>query len=159
ARPGAGEARGGGGGGGRGGGRGRGGAHAHNTPRGPRRGAAPRHIHWRSSAKTEQLVIREMEAETTEDTRIVLTGTGAHDPARLEAALSEAASAAVHLTRAGSGVELVGRGVMVPLGRGPVQARRILTALALYQPGTIRAATDARAGGWRTLRELHIELG
>ncbi len=124
-----------------------------------RPGDDPRHIHWRSSAKMEQLVVREMEAETTEDTRIVLTGTGAHDPVRLEAALSEAASATVHLTRAGSGVELVGRGIVVPLGRGPGQSRRILTALALYQPGALRAAPDTHARGWRSLRELHIELG
>src|SRR5206468_3470749 len=77
----------------------------------------------------------------------------------LEAALSEAASATVHLIRAGSGVELVGRGIVVPLGRGPGQSRRILTALALYHPGAFRAAPDTHARGWRSLRELHIELG
>src|SRR2546427_222384 len=124
-----------------------------------RPGDDPRHIHWRSSAKTESLVVREMEAETTGDTRIVLTGTGAHDPARLEAALSEAASATVHLIRAGSGVELIGPGLVVPLGRGAGQSRRILTALALYQPGAFRAAPDTHTRGWRSLRELHIELG
>src|SRR5256885_17144184 len=47
-----------------------------------RPGDDPRHIHWRSSAKTEQLVVREMEAETTEDTRIVLRGTGAQEIGR-----------------------------------------------------------------------------
>src|SRR5262249_47718044 len=54
-----------------------------------RPGDDPRHIHWRTSAKLHSLLVREMEAETTEDTRIVLTGTGARNPARLEEALSE----------------------------------------------------------------------
>ena len=56
-------------------------------------------------------------------------------------------------------LELVGRGIVVPLGRGPGQSRRILTALALYHPGAFRAAPDTHARGWRSLRELHIELG
>ena len=37
-------------------------------------GDDPRLIHWRSSAKTAALTVREMEAETTPDTRIVLVG-------------------------------------------------------------------------------------
>lgn len=124
-----------------------------------RAGDDPRHIHWRSSAKAQSLLVREMEAETTEDTRIVLTGTGARDAARLETALSEAASIAAHLARAGAGVELTGSGLFVGLGRGPGQARRILTALALYEPGTPAAAADESAPrGWRSLREVHVEL-
>ena len=97
-------------------------------------GDDPRLIHWRSSAKVESLLVREMEAETTEDTRLVLSGRGDGDAARLEAALSEAASIAAHLARAGAGIELTGAGLFVPLGRGPEQARRILTELALYDP-------------------------
>lgn len=125
-----------------------------------RAGDDPRHIHWRSSAKVQSLLVREMEAETTEDTRVVLTGTGARDAARLEAALSEAASIAAHLARSGAGVELVGTGLFVPLGRGPGHARRILTALALYQPGAPLAPDDECGGpGWRSLREVRVDLG
>ena len=51
-----------------------------------RAGDDPRHIHWRTSAKVRSLLVREMEAETTEDTRIVLRGTGAGNAAKLEAA-------------------------------------------------------------------------
>jgi uncharacterized protein (DUF58 family) len=102
-----------------------------------------------------------MEAETTEDTRVVLTGRGERGAARLEAALSEAASIAVHLARAGAGVELTGAGLFVPLGRGPGQARRILTELALYDPRA-HAAGAAEFGpggsGWRSLREVRVEL-
>jgi uncharacterized protein (DUF58 family) len=124
-----------------------------------RAGDDPRHIHWRSSAKVQSLLVRETEAETTEDTRVVLTGTGARDAARLEAALSEAASIAAHLARAGAGVELVGHGLFVPLGRGPGHARRILTALALYQPGAPAVGNDESGGpGWRSLREIRVEL-
>jgi uncharacterized protein (DUF58 family) len=124
-----------------------------------RAGDDPRHIHWRSSAKAEALLVREMEAETTEDTRIVLTGTGAGDAARLEAALSEAASIAVHLVRSGAGVELTGPGLFVGLGRGPGQARRILTALALYEPGAPAPADDEAAQQvWRSLKEVQVGL-
>jgi len=124
-----------------------------------RAGDDPRHIHWRSSAKAQSLLVREMEAETTEDTRIVLRRHGARDGARLEAALSEAASIAVHLARSGAGVELLGPGLFVGLGRGPGQARRILTALALYEPGAPAAGDGESARhGRRSLKEVHVEL-
>jgi uncharacterized protein (DUF58 family) len=137
-----------------------------------RPGDDPRHIHWRSSAKTEALMVREMEAETTEDTRVLLVGTGGRDPLRLEAALSEAASAVVHLLRAGSGVELEGPGLFVPLGRGVGQVLRILTVLTLYEPGRAQAeGPDGHPLGARlafgrgsedesrrALRELRVEL-
>lgn len=126
-----------------------------------RAGDDPRFIHWRSSAKAASLLVREMEAESTEDTRVVLCGRGERGAARLETALSEAASIAAHLARAGAGVELAGAGLFVPLGRGPGHARRILTALALYEPsapgaGAAWRGSDARA--WRSLREVRVEL-
>ncbi len=98
-----------------------------------RPGDDPRLIHWPSSAKTGSLTVRELEAEATLDTRIVLVG-GSGDPARVEAGISEAASLAVHLLRAGAQVAVAGPGLEVPLGRGPEHRRRILTALALWEP-------------------------
>jgi uncharacterized protein (DUF58 family) len=132
-----------------------------------RAGDDPRLIHWRSSAKTQSLTIRELEAEATEDTRIVLVGAG--DAGRLEAGLSKAASIAVHLLRAGAGVALAGPGLDVALGRGRGHMRRLLTALAVYQPGGGRpdgatvAVADFGAGDpreeFRALREIHVRVG
>ena len=119
-------------------------------------GDDPRLIHWRSSAKSELLVVRELEAETTADTRIVLEG-AATDPARLEHALSEAASLACALLGAGAGVELTGPGLWVELGRGRGHARRVLTALALHDPAAPSAGLPAPRGGRR--REIRVALG
>jgi uncharacterized protein (DUF58 family) len=121
-----------------------------------RAGDEPRMIHWRSSAKTGGLVVRELEADTSVDTRLVLDGAG-RDAARLEAGLSEAASLAVHLLRQGGAVELSGRGVHVPLGRGREQRRRILTALALFDAAdAARAPSVPRSA--RHLREIRVAV-
>ena len=121
-----------------------------------RAGDEPHLIHWPTSAKSAGLMVRELEEDTTEDTRIVLTGTGVADRERLEEALSEAASLAVHLLRSGTGVELAGAAGAVPLGRGRGQERRILTVLALYAPpGQGHGAGPASAG---ELREIRIGL-
>jgi uncharacterized protein (DUF58 family) len=130
--------------------------------RGYRVGDDPRLIHWRSSAKNQTLVVRELEAETTEDTRLVLIGTGARDAITLEAGLSEAASLASHLIRLGTGVELVGPGFYVRLGRGKSQLKRMLTALALYDPRTTpfdEAPVEDDGGPVRPLRQIRVRLG
>ena len=130
--------------------------------RGYRAGDDPRLIHWRSSAKTQTLMVRELEAETTEDTRLVLVGTGARDVGALEAALSEAASLAAHLIRVGAGVELVGPGFYVRLGRGKSHLRRLLMALALYDPhATPLAAAPVDEGdrAFLPLRQIRVRLG
>ena len=121
-----------------------------------RAGDEPHLIHWPTSAKSGSLMVRELEEDTNEDARIVLTGTGAGHGEHLERALSQAASLAVHLLRSGTGVELAGSAGAVPLGRGRGQERRILTALALYSPsGQGRDAGPASAG---ELREIRIAL-
>jgi uncharacterized protein (DUF58 family) len=100
-------------------------------------------------------MVRELEEDTTEDTRIVLTGTGAGDGERLERALSAAASLALHLLRRGTGVELAGAAGLVLLDRGREQERRILTALALYAPPGPASGGREGSGG---LREIRVSL-
>jgi uncharacterized protein (DUF58 family) len=120
-----------------------------------RDGDDPRLIHWRVSAKSGTTMVRELAAEATADVRLVLRGTGARDPGRLELGLSRAASLAVHLVRAGAVVSLIGPGVSVSRGRGREQARRILTALALFSPPSGPAlARLGESGG----RDMVIEL-
>jgi uncharacterized protein (DUF58 family) len=137
----------------------RGRGHGLHNLREYRFGDDPRLIHWRSSAKSPSLMVRELEADSALETRLVLEGTGVGDAERLERALAEAASLAVHLLDGGAAVELVGPGVHVPLGSGPAQRTRILTALALYDPaalpspaGAAGPPSDAR------LREIRVAL-
>jgi uncharacterized protein (DUF58 family) len=131
--------------------------------RGYRSGDDPRFIHWRSSAKTEALVVRELEADTSQNTRLVLVGRGRRGTEALERGLSETASLAVALIRAGAGVELAGAGCAVPLGHGRPHLRRVLTALALYDPEAPDRApeapgVEAAARSGRPLREIRIAL-
>ena len=121
-----------------------------------RPGDEPRLIHGRSSAKTGSLVVRELEADTAHDVRIVLEGRG-DDAVRAELALSEAASLAVHVLGTGGAVELSGPGLHVPLGRGREQRRRLLTALALVDPPALAGGGPVHRSA-RALREIAITL-
>jgi uncharacterized protein (DUF58 family) len=99
-----------------------------------RRGDDPRLIHWRVTARTGALTVRELEAETAQDAYVVLRGSGQRDAERLEQGLGEAAAVATMLLTRGARVGLIGAGVHVPPADGTPQTRRILTALALYEP-------------------------
>ena len=118
----------------------------------------PRLIHWRVSARIGALTTREFEAETAQDACIVLHGDGRTDAERLEQALAEAAAVVTALVARGARVGLVGPGVDIPPGQGRMHARRLLTALALFEPGgAMPAGTSARTA--RRVRTILVELG
>jgi uncharacterized protein (DUF58 family) len=131
----------------------------HNL-RGYRAGDDPRLIHWRSTARTGAMMVRELLAPVTDDVRLILVDGGAG--ALLESGLSEAASLAAHVLGRGTGVELVGPGLRVPLGHGRAQRARVLAALALFEPGGAGAEGSGsgpeRAAG-RRLREVRVRIG
>jgi uncharacterized protein (DUF58 family) len=125
-------------------------------------GDDPRLIHWKSTAKSGALMVRELEAEAALRVRLRLEPPpAAVDPERLEAALSRAASLAAHLIAQGSSVEVTGA-VRVPPGAGETHRRRILEALALYEPapdGAPRAAGGRGGDEAGAVREIRIPLG
>lgn len=123
-----------------------------------------RAIHWRSSARTGRLVVREVHDEIERQVTIVLdnavpaavvraldAGERLREDApiadALERAVSMAASHAAAYLDGGWAVALAARGLEVPLGRGRMQLARILRALAVLPAVTDREALpplDAR---------------
>ncbi len=114
-----------------------------------------RAIHWRSTARSGRLLVREVHDEVERRVTIVVDNAVPPPVARalaagerlredapiadaLERAVSLAASHAAAYLDAGWAVALVARGAAVPLGRGRVQLARVLRELAL-----LPATTDA----------------
>ncbi|HSN16823.1 MAG TPA: DUF58 domain-containing protein [Gammaproteobacteria bacterium] len=107
------------------------------------RGDSPRFIHWPLSAHRGSLMIRQFEKASHADVCLLLnldrrTVHGRGRESAFEYAVSIAASIAQHALARGHRVRILGYGqtpFLVPPGRGPQQARRILEALAWVQPG------------------------
>lgn len=123
-------------------------------PREYRQGDDLRRIHWRASARADDLMVRREETPWTRRATILIdlrasahAGTG--PSSSLEVALSAAASATVHLLRRGWSVRLVstdGR-ILVPTSSGAEGEGRALTTLAMTTswPGrdvSVAAASD-----------------
>ena len=109
-----------------------------------RQGDDRRDVHWKSSARTGRMLVREYEDELNRKVAVAIDNAlpddvlaaiedGANPPEAdaLERAVSLAASLALSYLDAGWAVELVARGVHVPSSAGKPQQARILRELAL----------------------------
>lgn len=102
-----------------------------------RSGDDPRHIHWKQTARSGDLVFRQPTAEENRRLTVVLDNVVASQDAaaesRFEALVSEAASACVHYLDQGFEVEFLSRQDHLPHGGGRRQRIAILERLALVE--------------------------
>jgi hypothetical protein len=94
-----------------------------------RPGDDPRDIHWRSSARLREPVIREYERDGAE-TRWICLDTRAEPTDASEVAVEVAASLAARAIAEGRPVALAAGDVVIEPGEGPGQLERILDVLA-----------------------------
>jgi uncharacterized protein (DUF58 family) len=97
-----------------------------------------RAIHWRSSARTGRLLVREFEEEAQQRATLIVDnalppGAGDDLAEALEQAISLTASLAQAYIHRGYAVRLVARGLLVPLSAGEPHLTRLLSALALLE--------------------------
>jgi uncharacterized protein (DUF58 family) len=110
-------------------------------------------IHWRTSARLGDLMLKEMAAEDRPRIRIVV-----EDPVRgragaeAEAELSRAASLAAWAVRRGMLVDLVTAEGATGFGHDTAHLDRILTRLALYRAPTTPRPVPLPADGCRCVR-------
>lgn len=122
-----------------------------------RRGDSLRYIHWPSSARQGQLIVKEFETRAAEQVTLILdlqrgSDFGEGRETTLEYAVRIAASFARHILERGHGLQLIGYGKghnVLPYGRGLAQLSKVLEALAKMQadgnlpyPAAISRASD-----------------
>ncbi len=95
-----------------------------------------RYIHWKASAKSGKLVVKEYEKETEKKIRVVFNNLS-DDPKRFELEVEKAASLVnYYITELGYSVGLrTLSGTDIPCASGEEQLMRILHNLALIEPG------------------------
>lgn len=99
-----------------------------------RPGDDPRMLHWKTSAKAGDLMLKELEDEDRPQVRLLLADPAPKTPPPvLEANLSYAASLAAHAIRLGCQVQLVTAVGFTEYGQGEAHLDRILERLALYE--------------------------
>ncbi len=122
-----------------------------------RSGDDPRLLHWKTSARMGNLILREHEEEQRPRVRLIL-----EDPSpevaveAVEADLSYAASLATYAIRLGILVELVTAEGSTDSGTDETHLDRILERLALYERPVTPRPVRVRAG---VSREVRVRLG
>ena len=124
-----------------------------------RQGDDPRSIHWKQTARTGEMILKERETE--EDRRLLIVFdnavgrlSSATRRARFERLVSEAATAAVDYLDNGFEVSLITREGTLPFASGSRQRGSILEALALIEP---RPRAVSRLGP-RDVKAPHLRL-
>ncbi len=130
------------------------GAGLHNL-RPYRAGDDPRLIHWKTSAKTGDLMVKELEDEDRPRISLLLEDPppGATE-ALVEANLSYAASLAAHAIRREISLRLITAEGTVEYGQGEAHLDRVLERLALYETASGPRALELPADVGRTVRVL-----
>lgn len=113
-------------------------------------GDAFNRIHWRSSARHQELQVKEFELEQTADVWLVLdldrrTHTGWGDDATIETAVRVAAavsSRALVENRAMAVATEGQRRIILPVDRGPRQHQKVMQLLAAVQPDGVTPLRD-----------------
>jgi uncharacterized protein (DUF58 family) len=122
-----------------------------------RPGDDPRLLHWKTSARMGDLIVKEQEEEERPRVRIILEDPAADATSEtIERDLSYTASVAAHAIRLGAAVELVAGAGSVGFGTGEAHLDRILERLALYAPPAAPRRLQATAGA---AREVRVRLG
>ncbi len=122
-----------------------------------RPGDDPRLVHWKISARTGELILKETEEEDRPQVRLILEDPTPGTPAEaIEADISYVASVAAHAIRQGASVELITAEGGSGLGAGETHLDRILERLAVYKtPSAPRRIRMNGNGG----REMRVRLG
>ena len=99
-----------------------------------RPGDDPRLLHWKTSAKAGDLMVKELADEERPRVLLLVEDPAPGTPSEvLEANISYAASLAAHAIRLGSHVQLVTADGSTGFGQGEAHLDRILERLALYE--------------------------
>ncbi len=106
-------------------------------------GDSVRRIHWRASVRRGELVTREVASEDSAEARIRLRTRGERAGEAFEASVRRAASQVVAHLEAGQRVALETDGERLPADSGATHRARLLSFLALVEPG---AAARSAAG-------------
>lgn len=111
-----------------------------------------RSIHWRSSARSERMMVREYEDESQRRITLLIDNAlpksrGESEDQALEDAISLCASLAQAYLERGYALRLVARGKLVPFGTGDMQTQRVLRSLALLETVDDTVAFSAQVSG------------